>query len=161
MSVKIHFNWLPLGKLSLDREQSSEWNRISGTVSLPSDGLNTEGWVPKPGRGHPYQVFPKDVGHCDWSPLTSGGTREALPSWGQCWGECPRPAISRTMTLLGPHPAPSTHLILEEPRLVLTTCQGLNEAEDLGNQRRRVAKGTGLRRGGGPAWRWCLLGSDM
>ena len=63
MSVKIHFNWPPLGKLSLDREQRSEWNRVSGTVSLPADSLNTEGWVPKPGRGHLYWVFPKDVGH--------------------------------------------------------------------------------------------------
>lgn len=151
MSVKIHFNWLPLEKLSLHREQRSEWNRVSGTVSLPADSLNTEGWVPKLGCGHPYQIFPKDVGHCDWNPLTSGGTTEALPSWRQC----SRPAISRTMTLLGPHPAPSTHLILEEPRLVLTTCQGLNEAEDLGNQRRRVAKGMGLWRGGR---RWpCLV----
>lgn len=36
-----------------------------------------------------------------------------------------------------------TYLIFEESRLVLTTCQGLNEAEDLGNRRRRVARGTG------------------
>lgn len=27
--------------------------------------------------------------------------------------------------------------------MVLTTCQGLNEAEDLGNRRRHVARGTG------------------
>lgn len=148
MSVKIHFNWLPLGKLSLDREQRSERNRVSGMVSLPADSLNTEGWVPKPGHGHPYRVFPKDVGHCDWFPRPQVGQQRSSLAGGQCWGGCPRPAISTTVTLLGSHPAPSTHLIPEEPRLVLTPCQGLNEAEDLGNQRRRVAKGTGLGRGG-------------
>lgn len=107
---------------------------------LPSwDGLDTEGSHAGP-RSVPD--FSQRCGY-DYSP--AGVTTGPSLSGGSTSGDTcflPLSGCSFSVPTLHLH---LTYLIFEESCLVLTTCQGLNEAKDLGNQRRHVACCQGYR----------------